>query len=177
MNHFFAILNGKVARTQFPLRPAGASTILAGQGSTFKQECIDMDISDSAGFQKYPNLSKLYLQHAHYIAASHVSNLTFLSHLVEKCVLIQFNQHCTDNTLLPDYQSAYRTNYSCETALVALVNDILWGMEKQKITAFTAIDLLAAFNTIDYDILLEVLQMKFSFTGQTLHWFDSYLRP
>ena len=50
-------------------------------------------------------------------------------------------------------------------------------MEKQKITALTATDLSAAFNTIDHDILLEVWQMKFGFTGQALHWFDSYLRP
>ena len=49
VNHFFAVLNSKVARTQFPLRPAGASRIHAGQGSTFKQVCIDTDISDSAG--------------------------------------------------------------------------------------------------------------------------------
>ena len=61
VNCFFVVLNGKVARTQFPLKPAGASTIHAGQGSTFKQVYIDMDISDSAGFQKYPNLAKLYL--------------------------------------------------------------------------------------------------------------------
>ena len=106
-----------------------------------------------------------------------VSNLSFLSHLVEKCVLIQFNKHCADNTHLPDYQSAYRANYSCKTALVIKVYNILLGMERQKITALTAIDLLAAFNTIDYEILLEVLQIKFSFTGQVLHWFDSYLRP
>ena len=75
MNHFFAVLNGKDARTQFPLRPAGASTIHASQGNTSKQVCIDMDTSDSAGFQKYPNLAKLYLQHAHYVAASHVTSL------------------------------------------------------------------------------------------------------
>ena len=86
-----------------------------------------------------------------------VSNLSFSSCLVQKCVLIQFNQHCTGNTLLPDYQSAYRANYSCETALVALVNDILWGMKKQKITAVTAIDLLPAFDTTENNILLEVL--------------------
>ena len=35
----------------------------------------------------------------------------------------------------------------------------------------------AAFDTIDHEILLEVLHLKFSFTGQALHWFDSYLRP
>ena len=61
-----------------------------------------------------------------------VSNLSFLSHLVKKCVLIQFNKHCADNTLLPEYQSTYRANYSCKTALVKMINDILWGMESQE---------------------------------------------
>ena len=106
-----------------------------------------------------------------------MSNLSFLSHLVEKCVLIQFNKHCADNTLLPDYQSTYRANYYYKTTFVGVVNDILWGMERQKITALTAIDLSAAFNTIDHEILLEVLQIKFSFIGQALHLFGSYLRP
>ena len=85
-----------------------------------------------------------------------VRNLSFLSHLVEKCVLVQFSKHCADNTLLPDYQCAYRAYYYCETALVRMVNDILLGMESQKITALTAIDLLAGFDTVDHEILLEV---------------------
>ena len=41
-----------------------------------------------------------------------VSNLSFLSKLLEKCALQQFNKHCITNKLLPDYQSAYRKNYS-----------------------------------------------------------------
>ena len=80
-----------------------------------------------------------------------------MSHPVEKCVLFQLNKHCTDNTVLLDYQNAYRANYSCKAALVRMVNDILWGMERQTITALTAINLSAAFDTIDHEILLEVL--------------------
>ena len=53
-----------------------------------------------------------------------ISNLPFMLKLVEKCMLAQFNKHCEDQ-LTPDYQSAYRSNYSCETSLVKLVNDIL----------------------------------------------------
>ena len=37
-----------------------------------------------------------------------VSNSSFLSKLLEKCALQQFNYHCDTNKLLPDYQSAYR---------------------------------------------------------------------
>ena len=42
IDHHFAVLNGKVIQKQFPLRPAGASTIHAGQGSTFQQICLNM---------------------------------------------------------------------------------------------------------------------------------------
>ena len=49
-----------------------------------------------------------------------VSNLSFLSKVVEKAVLIQFNIHCDQNMLLPVYQSAYRKGHSCETAIVKL---------------------------------------------------------
>ena len=41
----------------------------------------------------------------------------------------QFTRHCDDHHLMPDYQSAYRRYYSCETALVKLVNDLLWNLE------------------------------------------------
>ena len=58
-----------------------------------------------------------------------VSNSSFMSNLVERCMLTQFNKHCENNQLMPDYQSAYRSNYSCETLLVKLVNDILWDFE------------------------------------------------
>ena len=114
----------------------------------------------------------LDLNHSNYRP---VSNLLFLSKVVETCMLKQSNKHSTDNHLFPDYQSAYRQNYSCKTALVKLVNDILRSMEWQCITALAAIDLLAAFDTVDHTILLKVLQNKFSITDAALEWFRPYL--
>ena len=52
-----------------------------------------------------------------------VSNLPFLSKVVDKCTLKQFTKHCDNNSLLANYQSAHRKNYSCETALVKLSVD------------------------------------------------------
>ena len=46
-----------------------------------------------------------------------VSNLPFLSKLLEKCAMDRFNEHCGLNNLLPDYQSAYRKWHSCETVI------------------------------------------------------------
>ena len=106
-----------------------------------------------------------------------LSNLSFLSKILKKCALLQFNNHCTVNKLLPDYQSAYREHFSCETALVKLMDDILWNMEAQKITAVVVIDLSAAFDTVDHYVLLDILNNRFGLHGNTQSCIDSYLRP
>ena len=106
-----------------------------------------------------------------------VSNLSFISKLVEKVALQQFLSHCEEWDLLPDYQSAYRKGFSCETCVIKLVNDVLWGMEKQHITACTFLDLSAAFDTVDHELLLSILSNQFGIKDTALNWYDSYLRP
>ena len=106
-----------------------------------------------------------------------VSNLPFMSKLIEKCMLAQFNKHCEDKLLMPDYQSAYRSNYSCETSLVKLVNDILLDFENQNAVALVALDLSMAFDTVDHEVLLDVSSTRFGVSGSAYSWFSSYLRP
>ena len=106
-----------------------------------------------------------------------VSNLPLLSKVVEKVVLDQFRSHCANYRLIPDYQSAYHANYSCDTALLKIVNDILWAIERQNITALIAIDLSVVFDTVDHNILLELLHRKFGVAETALEWCVSYLRP
>ena len=84
-----------------------------------------------------------------------VSNLCFLSKLVEHYMLKQLLKHCDDNCLLPDFQSAYHTNYNTETSLVRMTNDILWAMEEQHITMTVILDLSAAFDMVGHNILLK----------------------
>ena len=67
-----------------------------------------------------------------------VSNLSFLSKLLEKCTMDHLNEHRDFHKLLPDYQSTYRNGYSCETAIIRLINDILWAMENHNVTAVRA---------------------------------------
>ena len=97
-----------------------------------------------------------------------VSNLSFLSKLVELCMLKQLLQPCKDNHLLPDFQSAYQANYSKETSLVKLVNDILWSMEKKQIMMVLILDLSTAFNTVDHDILLSILNKQLAYVERLL---------
>ena len=106
-----------------------------------------------------------------------VSKLTFVSKIIERCMLLQLSQHCNDYDLQPDYQSAYREHYSCETVVLKVSNDILWAMEKQEVTSLVTLDLSAAFDTVDHDILLSILRNKYGIDGKALKWFNEYLRP
>ena len=103
--------------------------------------------------------------------------MPILSKVVEKAALSQFIKHCDDNSLLPTYQSAYRKNYSCKTALVKLFDDLLWSMERQTVNLLVAIDLSAAFDMVDHGILIDVLNTAFNVGGKSLDWFKSYLYP
>ena len=106
-----------------------------------------------------------------------MSSLPFLAKALEKCALAQLDEHCKANTPIPDYQSAYREHYSCETALAKLVNGLLWSMEVGCVTSFVAINLLAAFDTVSHDILLDLLEVQYGVIDKALAWFESYLCP
>ena len=106
-----------------------------------------------------------------------VSNLTFMSKVIEKCMLHQLKHHCDTYNLLPDYQSAYWENYSCETCLLQLTNDILWVCEHQSVMSLTALNLSAAFDTVDHSILISTLKTKFGINDLALKWFECYLQP
>ena len=106
-----------------------------------------------------------------------VSNLSFISKVIEWCMLLQSSEHCREYNLQPDYQSAYREDYSCETAILKISDNILWAMEKQSITALIALDLSAAFDMVDHNILLDILTTKFGIEEKSLQWFREYLRP
>ena len=104
-----------------------------------------------------------------------VSNLPFLSKVLEKIVLARYNNHCNRHNLIPSFQSAYRPKHSCETLMVKLVNDLLWSMERKEATAVAVIDLSAAFDMVDHNILINLLHQSFRIGDKALRWFQSYL--
>ena len=50
-------------------------------------------------------------------------------------------------------------------------------MENKKITAVMILDLSTAFDTVDHNILLEILDKKFGIKDKALHWYEQYLKP
>ena len=104
-----------------------------------------------------------------------VSNLAFLSKVTERIAAKQICGHLSINNLFPEFQSAYRNFHSTETALLRTRNDILINMNKQHVTLLVFLDLSAAFDTVDHDILLRRLKYKFGICDNALAWFRSYL--
>ena len=104
-----------------------------------------------------------------------VRNLSFLSKLREKCVHDQYIDHCDKALLNPMYRSAYKQGHSCETALIKILNDLLWAMEHQQVSALILLDFTAIFDTVEHSVLTEVLNNKFGVIGTVLQWFKDYL--
>ena len=87
-----------------------------------------------------------------------VSNLSFLSKILEKAVACRLYSHISRTKPLSQFQSAYRKSHSTETAPLKSHNDILSAMDEGKVTALTLLDLSAAFYTIDHSMLLDRLE-------------------
>ena len=69
------------------------------------------------------------------------------------------------NELMPKLQSAYRKHHSTETAVLRVLSDILTAIDQQQVTLLALLDLSAAFDCVDHDILLSRLQSTFGLGG------------
>ena len=85
-----------------------------------------------------------------------VSNVSFLSKLVESAAKLQLNHHGKINDIVSHHQLAYKEYHSSETALLKIVNDALWCMERKEVLLLISLDLSAAFDTVDHAVLLKV---------------------
>lgn len=105
-----------------------------------------------------------------------VADLVFLSKLTERVVLSRLDSHMTANNLHCHYEHGYKKYHSTETLLLRLHNDLLLASDKDIVTILLLIDLSAAFDTVDIDLLLHILEVDIGISGVALQWFASFLR-
>ena len=92
-----------------------------------------------------------------------VSNLSFISKLIEKIVAKKVNNFISQEKISDVHESAYRSFHSTETALLKIQINL------------TLLDLFTAFDTIDHSIFHDCLKDWFGVDGTVLTWIDSYL--
>jgi len=84
-----------------------------------------------------------------------VSNLSYISKVMERVVAIRLNEYLVANNLLPRFQSAYRRRHSTETAMLRVWSDILRAADQRHVTLLGLLDMSAAFDCVDHDLLLQ----------------------
>ena len=122
-----------------------------------------------------PLLKKTNLDQTEFKNYRPVSNLSFLSKIIEKAVALQLTSYLEDNHLYEPLQSAYKKSHSTETALIKVHNDIVTAIDSGHSVILVLLDLSAAFDTVDHRILIRRLSTRFGIRNRALDWFVSYL--
>lgn len=104
-----------------------------------------------------------------------VSNLQFLSKLLERVVVDRLLSHIEQLNLHEKFQSAYQSHHSTETALLRVQDDISGALDRNRGVMLAMIDLSAAFDTVDHSKFITLLEDKYAVKGGALDWFRSYL--
>ncbi|XP_043934439.1 uncharacterized protein LOC122807592 [Protopterus annectens] len=104
-----------------------------------------------------------------------ISKLPFLSKVMERCVYGQLLDFLDKNNFLENFQSGFKPLHSTETALLKVMNDIFLATDGGKSVLLVLLDLTAAFDTVDHEVLLHHLEHYVGITGSALNWFRSYL--
>ena len=104
-----------------------------------------------------------------------ISNLNFISKILEKVVYARLCNHLESFPSLSRFQSAYRKLHSTETALLRIQNDLCLAMNSQQVSALVLLDLSAAFDTIDHSILTNRLKTCYGISDSAFSLLSSYL--
>ncbi len=86
----------------------------------------------------------------------------------------QVSAFLTQNNLLDSNQSGFRSGHSTETALISVVEALRLARANSKSSILILLDLSAAFDMVNQQILLSTLLAK-GISGTALQWFESYL--
>uniref|UniRef100_A0A8C2HQP3 Reverse transcriptase domain-containing protein n=1 Tax=Cyprinus carpio TaxID=7962 RepID=A0A8C2HQP3_CYPCA len=103
-----------------------------------------------------------------------VSLLPFIAKTLERAVFNQVSAFLTQNNFLDSKQSGFRSGHSSETALLSVVEALRLARVESKSSILILLDLSAAFDTVNHQILLSTLLTK-GISGTALQWFEFHL--
>lgn len=108
---------------------------------------------------------------------SHLRSISILptfSKILEKIMDMQIRPFLERYKILPIKQSGFRHGYSCTSALTDITDDILKGLNDNKVTALILLDYSKAFDMINHTILLARLHY-IGFSSNSCKLLKSYI--
>ena len=100
--------------------------------------------------------------------------LPSISKVLEKVVFKRLYTFLDNNSFFHDSQYGFRPNHSTIDAITEFTQNIYQSLEANKFSIGVFLDLSKAFDTINFDILLQKLDIS-GVRGKALDWFRSYL--
>ena len=104
-----------------------------------------------------------------------ISLTPIVSKILERVVYDEVNDYLLQRRALGEHQFGFRKNHSCPDLLLSLTDDLLVARDEKKFTVAVFIDLSKAFDNVQHQELLLVLQ-KNGIGGTALDWFENYLK-
>ena len=103
-----------------------------------------------------------------------ITNLSTMSKILEKLALHRLWPHVMSTGNFSEFQSAYRAGHSTETALLKVVNDVVTSTCDRLTTVLLSLDISAAFDTVDHNILLDRISSDFVICSSALRWLQLF---
>lgn len=104
-----------------------------------------------------------------------ISILSTISKIFEYIIKNRVVEFLNQNKYFSDRQFGFLPGRNTDGAVTSHITDIVNSTERNNITVVLYLDITKAFDTVDHDILLNILH-EAGFRGQILSWFSTYLK-
>ena len=100
-----------------------------------------------------------------------VTDNVFVSKLAEAAVYEQTEEHFSMNNLWHPNHHGFKANHSTATAISQIYDFWIQAAEKKELTAALLLDLSAAFDVVNHEILLDKMKI-YNFSPKTIFYND-----
>jgi len=83
-----------------------------------------------------------------------MAHVGLITEIIKRVVKSRLTEHLSSNNLLNPHQSEYHKHHSTKTALLYIHDHLINATGSQKISYLCLLDLSAAFDTTDHNILI-----------------------